>query len=99
VELKKAYAVLSNLTDIRYIELGINGLDKEIEYLDTRASELEQFYITATEDDSEGIELALSEVKKQAWQLKKEKRQLVLAEFEIEVDDFISEILAQSLLI
>ena len=44
VKLRKDYAILSNMLDIKYIESGANGIDKEIQYLQAREKELEKFY-------------------------------------------------------
>ena len=81
VRLRKEYAEISNAVDIKYIELGLNGLDKEIFYLESRAKELENFYFKAINDDKVFIEQTLTEIKSQVWELKKKKNSLLSSEF------------------
>lgn len=83
VRLRKEYAVLSNLTDIKYIEMGVNGLDKEIAYLEARAKELENFYFKVNDTDKPLIENSLNSIKNDIWELKKTKNNIMSTEFEI----------------
>ena len=77
VELRKKYAQLSNIADIKYIESGANSIDKELQYLEARASELEHFYFNASNSDKDNIEKTLLEIKSNIWVLKKKKKSLL----------------------
>jgi hypothetical protein len=83
VELRKNHAVLSNLADIKYIELGINGIDKEIFYLESRLLELERFYMQANNSDQFDLESIIGGIRADILKLKKKKNELMSTEIDI----------------
>ena len=87
VELRQAHAFLSNLTDIKYIELGINDIDKQLNYMDARCKDLEDFYYRAEENDLSDISLGIADIQRMSLDLRKKRTQLLSTEFEVDLND------------
>ena len=83
VKLRKDYAILSNMLDIKYIESGANGIDKEIQYLQAREKELEKFYYILKDPDKQGLEQSINDIRSKIWDLKKEKNRLLTTNINI----------------
>ena len=71
------------MLDIKYIESGANGIDKEIQYLQAREKELEKFYYILKDPDKQGLEQSINDIRSKIWDLKKEKNRLLTTNINI----------------
>jgi hypothetical protein len=83
VELRQQYSQLSKVKIQKNIELGIVSLDIEIDYLQQRSKELEDFYCIAVQEDSEAIRNSINGIQEAILNLKKERYQLIKKEFDL----------------
>jgi len=83
VELRQQYSQLSKVKIQKNIELGIVSLDIEIDYLQQRSKELEDFYCIADQEDSEAIRNSINGIQEAILNLKKERYQLIKKEFDL----------------
>ena len=83
VELRQQYTQLTKLRIQKLFELGIVSLDAEINYLQQRSKELENFYCIAYQEDSDAIRTSINGIQEAILNLKKERHQLIKQEFDL----------------
>lgn len=91
VDLWRAYLFLSNILDGKYLEMGINVLDRDLKYLSTRTIELENFYNIATGTDADDIASSVAQLHKEILILKKKYKNSLNTEFTVDIDDSIAD--------
>lgn len=83
VELRQQHTQLTKLRIQKLFELGIVSLDAEIDYLQQRSKELEDFYCIVNDQDALAIQTSINGIQEAILNLKKQRYQLVKTEFDL----------------
>lgn len=93
ITLHRAQLMLSNTLDNKYLEMGVNVMDHDIQYMNARIKELENFYQIADDRDGEDIAKSISELHKNLLSLRKNYTNSLSTTFEVDLPDEIAECL------